>query len=129
MMERATLWLDKTTKDAAGRVVAYRRGGKSIDKLSVTPGQTEWDAFGTEAGASARTVDAVALVADLAFEGEGLFLPERGDEVDWIDAKGKLHTFVVLPRGDDLPYRYTDPTELRVRIFMVKTLANPEPQQ
>lgn len=124
-LARGSSWLASRLQSEAVEVT-YRRGNDSIDSLAVVPGNTRHDELGAEAAnVTSRDRDWIALAADLVIGGVRVE-PDRGDEIDWIDATGTKRTFCVLERPGDRCFRYTDQTMLQVRIYTVDKLANSE---
>ena len=68
---------------------------------------------------SKQVLEALALV-----QAGQVWIPQRGDQIDWVDSNGAKRTYNVLPRGDEQRvYRFTDPGEQQLRIFCVETKA------
>jgi hypothetical protein len=125
LLSRGSSWLSSRLQAEAVQVT-YRRGNDSIDALAVVPGNTRHDELGAEAAnVTSRDRDWIVLAADLVIGGQRVE-PERGDEIDWIDATGIMRTFCVLERPGDRCFRYTDQTMQRVRIYTVDKLASSE---
>lgn len=49
--------------------------------------------------------------------------PQRDDKIDWIDDAGVKHSYNVLPRTDDLVFRYTDPSQQQLRVYTIEMAA------
>lgn len=105
----------------AGEAVTYRRGNDAVNGVTAVMGSTRHDDYGADGfNATGREQDWIFVSQDLPW------VPERGDEIDWIDPQGQRHTFQVLPRLDDRCFRYTDQTRHAMRVYTVETLRSVE---
>ena len=127
MMRRATLWLDKATRQASRReAYTYRRDAQA-GTINFVPGRLVVDEFGDGSTAiSALQESLVGIVDELRFEDGSAFMPQADDEIDWRDDNDQLHTFLAVPIEEGRCYRYTDQTRLRLRIFVIEKAPNTE---
>ena len=125
LISNAVRLLSTGLKQAGGQATIYRRGNDSIDVVGV-PVRTQHDEYSDEEiNLTARERDWIYWAADLTKDNQR-WEPQRGDEIDWIDPLGVKHTYQVLPRDGDRPYRHTDPTLQMLRVYTVESLPNSE---
>jgi hypothetical protein len=118
--------LSASLKQVGGEAVSYRRGNDSVEFVAV-PVRTSPHDYSIEADVSLTALDRDFIVwaDDLAIGGE-LTLPMTGDEIDWFDSQGNKHTYQVVQRAGERCYRYTDQTQLQLRVFTVEAIASTE---
>lgn len=126
LLNTAVRILNTSLQMLGGESVIYRRGNDSIDIIAV-PVRTSHDDYSTEDDVSltARERDWIVLTEELVLDGV-MISPQRGDEIDFIDALERKHTFQVLPRAGDRCFRHTDPTLAQLRIYSVERIPNDE---
>ena len=113
----------------AGEAITIRRKGKDAIKTTGVAGGTPIETIGDDGVAiTSQAADWIVSAAAYNF-GDGPVLPQRNDEIDWIDAAGVTHTYTVLPRGEDRCYRFTDQTRVQLRVHVVERTPNPQEQQ
>ena len=120
--------LNAGLKQVGGEAVTYRRGGEAIEQLVVVFTNPRNQGGGDVVPVSSREQDAIIWASDLQL-GSVPWIPQRGDQIDRIDASGNKQTFDVLPRDqqqDQRCYRYTDASRQQYRVFCVETMAQPD---
>ena len=126
LLDASVAVLNAGLKSVGGVTVTYRRGNESITELVAVPLATRHDEYGgEEVLLTARDRDWLVWQADLVLAGTP-WIPQRGDEIDWLDANEIKHTFQILPRSGDRCYRHTDQTLQQLRVYTVESLPSTE---
>jgi len=112
-------------KEIAGEDTTYRRETEAIENVVGVPTRVRHTDYGENTAAiTSRDKDWIYWQNDLVKAGVP-WVPQRNDQIDWIDAAGVKRTYTVLPRGDEQRvFRFTDPSEQQLRIFTVETKAS-----
>ena len=126
LLTSAVRTLNAALKSTGGETITYRRGNDSIDIVAV-PVRVRHDDYAPDEDLSltARERDWIVWQEDLVIGGERL-LPNKDDEIDWLDPLGVKHTYQVRPRDGDRCYRHTDQTLQQLRVYTVEALPNSE---
>lgn len=129
MLRNALATLGQRMKAFNSSAVTYRRGASSIVGVLASYGTRRVDTFDSDNVMVTVTFhDFVIDAADLEVDGER-FEPERGDRIESI-VDGVLQAFEVSSQGTtEGIWRYTDSTNLRVRIHTHLKRAEDAPEE
>lgn len=124
MMAIGMDWLTTKLQTHASKPVYYKRGASTIAVCAI-PGRTMLKLSDEYGATRVEWTDKDWLIptADLVIGGSPT-LPKRGDQV--LEPDGvSMHTFEVLPYGDEPPWRWCDPYRKMLRVHFKRITTEP----